>query len=157
MLVGGYAFSAASNNDFAIIRYNTDGSLDMSFDNIDQDGVVRTDLGGNLNDQINSIAIQEDGKIIAAGSTYNGVNYDYAVARYNLNGSLDNTFDSDGIIITDFNNSNDYGSTALIQPDRKIIACRLCIHRLQLSGLLVRYNADGSIDNTFGTTGKVVY
>jgi len=155
ILVAGYS-SAAGDNDFTVVRYNTDGSLDMAFDNVDNDGVVRTDLGGSSNDQINSIAIQEDGKIVAAGSTNNGVNSDFAIVRYNSNGSLDNSFDTDGIVTTDFESTNDFGSAVLIQPDDKIIIAGYSYIDSIYQISLARYNPDGSLDNTFGDDGKVV-
>ncbi|MGE5804639.1 MAG: DUF1573 domain-containing protein, partial [Ignavibacteria bacterium] len=157
MLIGGYSFLAATNNDFTIVRINTDGSLDMSFDNVDLDGVVRTDLNSNSNDQLNSLAVQEDGKIIAAGSSNNGVNNDYAIVRHNSNGSLDNTFGSNGIVRTDFESSEDFGSTVLIQPDDgKIIIAGFSYINSIYQLTLARYNSDGSLDDTFGTNGKVI-
>jgi len=63
IVVAGYS-NNGSNNDFALVRYNTDGSLDTNFDS---DGKVTTDIGGDSNDAAYSVAIQSDGKIVAAG------------------------------------------------------------------------------------------
>jgi uncharacterized delta-60 repeat protein len=156
MLIAGYT-AAAGDNDFTVLRYNTDGSLDMAFDNVDNDGVVRTDISGGSNDIINFIAIQSDGKIVAAGSTRSGTNTDYAVVRYNINGSLDNSFDTDGIVTTDFESTNDIGSTVLIQPvDNKIIVAGYSFIDSIFQISIARYNPDGSLDNTFGDNGKAV-
>src|SRR5207248_638470 len=77
-----------NNSDFAVARYNPDGSLDPSFGS---GGIVFTDIGSN-NDQINAIALQGDGRIVVAG-IYAG---DFALARYCPNGLLDRTFGNGG-------------------------------------------------------------
>ena len=87
-----------SNSDFALVRYNTDGSLDTSFDS---DGKVTTAIGSGT-DEAYSVAIQSDGKIVAAGYSNNGSNNDFALVRYNTDGSLDTSFDSDGKVTTDY-------------------------------------------------------
>jgi uncharacterized delta-60 repeat protein len=96
----GDAFAPPFSFDFVLARYNADGSLDATFDG---DGKVSTDLGAW--DLADSVVIQTDGKIIAAGSAGTGGNppvaYDFALARYNPDGSLDSTFDGDGKVLTD--------------------------------------------------------
>lgn len=92
IVLGGFWQNTAGNNDFVLARLNRTGSLDKTFDT---DGVQTTDFR-TYNDVINSIAIQGDGKIVAAGSASNGSNDAFAIARYNTNGSFDNTFDTDG-------------------------------------------------------------
>ncbi len=90
IVVGGWANwdGVAAAVDFALARYNPDGSLDLTFDG---DGLVTTPVGGG-NDWIDAIALQSDGKIIiAAGYSDNGADDDFAVARYNTDGSLDAT------------------------------------------------------------------
>ncbi len=83
ILVAGF-----SKGDFALVRYNSDGSLDTSFDG---DGKVSTDIGSG-DDRGHSVTIQADGKILVAGSSHNGKNTDFALVRYNSNGSLDTSF-----------------------------------------------------------------
>jgi len=87
-----YASTSATDVILALTRYNSDGSLDNTFD---ADGKVTTDFGNSQN-LGHAIAIQSDGKIIVAGSTMDAFGQDVAMARYNTNGSLDNTFDADG-------------------------------------------------------------
>ncbi len=90
--------SNGTNSDFVLVRYNTDGSLDTSFDG---DGKVTTDFGSNIFDHIFDVAIQTDGKIVAVGRTSNSsTGNDFAVARYNIDGSLDTSFDGDGKVTT---------------------------------------------------------
>src|SRR5207247_587941 len=86
--------------DFALTRYNADGSLDPSFG---QGGRATTDFGGS--DVANSLVMQPDGKLVAAGFTYNNFSAwteDFALARYNADGSLDHSFGQGGKVTTDF-------------------------------------------------------
>jgi len=153
IVLAGYALNGASN-DFAVVRFNSDGSLDMAFDG---DGIVFTDISSNSTDVANSVAIQQDGKIVVAGTTNIGTNYDLAVVRYNPDGSKDNSFDSDGIFTLDIDNSSvDYGNTVLIQPDQKIIVAGLSSVNSNVVLTLIRLNSNGSLDNTFGSGGKAV-
>ena len=77
IVVAGYSV-IGGNNDFALARYNTDGSPDTSFDT---DGKVTTAIGAS-DDQARSVVLQSDGKIVVAGQSSNGSNYDFAVVRY---------------------------------------------------------------------------
>ena len=96
-------------------RYTADGVLDTDFGT---DGLV-------TNDDIqgaNSAALQPDGKIVAAGSYYNSDNDDFALARYNTDGSLDSSFNAGGVVYTDLNTgSNDSLNNVLIQTDGRIV------------------------------------
>ena len=131
--------------EFAVVRYNSDGSLDANFGTA---GIVTTDLGGV--DNAKTVAIQTDGKIVVGGDP--GV----SLVRYNSDGSLDNTFGSLGKVTTTTPAYIDYVSAVLVQGDKKIVTVGT-----QLFGgatgtfLLERYNADGSLDTTFGTGGKL--
>lgn len=101
--------------EFALLRFNVDGSPDSSFDG---DGVVTTP---SL-ERANSIVIQSDGKIVAAGYGPGPGNYNLALARYNSNGSLDNTFGgSDGITTVDFNNSSDFGAAVALDDQGRAV------------------------------------
>ncbi len=150
ILVAGYAW-VGSNRDFALARYNTDGNLDNSFG---VDGKVTTDLG-TPDDYGYSVAIQPDGQIIVAGYTDNGTDYDFAVARYITEGTLDNSFGVGGKVTTDFGAGNDYGWSVAIQPDGKIIVAGESYNGTDVDFTLVRYTTDGSLDIGFGVNGKV--
>jgi uncharacterized delta-60 repeat protein len=155
IVLAGYTF-VEPNNNFAVVRYNINGSPDSSFNG---NGKQTANLGSDL--QIgNSVAIQNDGKIVVAGYTLNGTyNNDFALARFNTNGSLDNTFDNDGILTTDFTSSDDYAGSVAIQSDDKIVVAGysyiyspgLNVQHLAVS----RYNTDGSLDNSFADNGKL--
>ena len=139
----------ANNLYFALARYNTDGSLDTTFDN---DGKVITTIGGW--DFAIDVALQPDGKIVAAGGGDNISAYrDFVLMRYNSNGSLDTTFDTDGKVITDFGRTDD-GHAVVIQPDGKIVM--VGAGNVLSTFALARYNSDGTLDNNFGTDGKVI-
>src|SRR5262245_1531589 len=88
---------SAPSGHFVLARYNADGSLDSSFGTggADGDGRVTTDFGFG-GDGIFRVRIQSDGKIVAGGFASNGTNRDFALARYNPDGSLDQTFGGGG-------------------------------------------------------------
>lgn len=95
-------------------RAATDG-LDTSFDT---DGRVTTDIGAGTNDSGDSVAVQPDGRVIVAGSAGD----DFASARYNVDGSLDTSFDTDGKLVTDVQpGSSDRAHAVTLQPDGKIV------------------------------------
>jgi uncharacterized delta-60 repeat protein len=149
IIVAGYA-RIAGDDDFAMARFNTDGTYDATFGT---GGKVTTSFSAN-DEQAFALLLQPDGNIILAGNTYNGT-YDFAMARYTSTGALDNTFSNDGILYTDFENSADVCKTAALQPDGKIILAGEKFGQAGIEFGLIRYNSDGTLDNTFGTGGKV--
>jgi uncharacterized delta-60 repeat protein len=140
-----------SKGNFTLVRYNADGSLDAAFDG---DGIVITSFG-NASSFASSIAIQADGKIIVAGSSENAT-LDFAVARYNTDGSLDTSFDGDGKLTTPILSSSDWGNVVKIQSDGKILAAGYSNSSQGFDvGAIVRYNTDGSLDTSFDGDGKL--
>ena len=144
--------SVGSYDDFAAARYNPDGSIDQTFGNA---GIVTTPIGTN-SDTAYSVALQNDGKIVVGGTTYNGTNYDFAIVRFNAGGSLDDTFDSDGKVSTGFDSNNDTILAVAIQDDGKIVGAGVSGIYPGTDFALARYNPDGSLDMDFGSAGKVV-
>ncbi len=144
LIVGG-----RTNNNFGLARYNLDGSLDETFG---QGGMLTTDFGGfyGSEDEAYCILQQDDGKIVVSGSS----NTQFTLARYDLNGELDTTFDTDGKVVTNFGG---YGSgwdspTSIVQQtDGKLVVAGTFESHFQL----VRYNSDGSLDQSFDLDGKV--
>src|SRR5581483_7111003 len=130
---------------FALGRDNPNGSLDTSFDG---DGKLTTAIGGS-DDVAFAVALQPDGKIVAAGQSFNGSNDDFALARYNANGSLDTSFDGDGKQTTAFGSGNDDAYAVAIQPDGKIVAAGYGLVGSVSEFALARYNPDGSLDSSF--------
>lgn len=127
------------------------GTLDRTFD---RDGKVTTSSSGVAQD----IAVQIDGKIVAAGRSYRS---DVLVARYYPDGSLDTSFGGSGIVETDFNGADDSGKAIAIQSDGKIVVAGSRILLNSSTGaqtadvLVVRYLANGSLDSGFGDGGQV--
>ncbi len=136
---------------FALARYNPDGSLDNTFGT---GGKVISDV--SINDWLCDLAIQADGRIVAVGCGWgNSTKDDFLIIRYLADGSLDSSFGAGGIVTTDFAGSGDYASGVVIQPDGRIVAAGHTGFNFESDFALVRYNADGSLDTTFGTGGKV--
>ena len=142
-----------SNEDFALVRYNSDGSADTTFGIA---GKVTTPIKGR-SDFGRSVAVQGDGKIVVAGDTYVGYvdgwdsDYDFAVVRYNANGSLDASFGlGEGKVSLDCGFYNRAHSVA-ITTDGKILVAGADISCF----LLYCLNADGSYDKTFDAYGSV--
>src|SRR5207247_301788 len=113
IVVAGGTRDASSNDAFALARYNADGSLDTSFNGT---GKVTTAIGSD--DFADGVALQPDGKIVAAGYSYDGgSSYDFALARYNADGSLDTSFNGTGTLTTPFGPGNDDANALAVQPD----------------------------------------
>ncbi|MGF1472591.1 MAG: hypothetical protein ACFB50_12750 [Rubrobacteraceae bacterium] len=145
------------NQQFVLTRYNADGSPDTSFGD---EGVVTTDVGGSETSEANAVVLQPDGKIVAAGYAAPGSStLRFALARYNTDGSLDTSFGDDGTVTTDIRGSLDSAANAVaLQPDGKIIAAGFAIPSLDVDDrefALARYDEDGTLDNSFGSGGTV--
>ncbi|MDQ6623787.1 MAG: delta-60 repeat domain-containing protein [Verrucomicrobiota bacterium] len=151
VLVAGSETNALGFLDFALARYNSDGSLDVTFGN---GGKQTTDFFGN-NERINAIVLQPDGKIVASGAATRagGSVTDFALARYNSDGTLDCAFGTGGLITTSFS-SNSVASGLALQSDGKIVAAGNAGAISTFA--LARYNADGTLDATFGSNGQVL-
>ena len=148
-----------SNEDFAVSRYNVDGTLDTTFG---RDGKVRTDFPG-LAAVASSVLIQPDGKILVAGGAFPLFTFlgDFELVRYNRNGSLDTSFGNGGIVTTSFPGQGSYAFALALQPDGKIIAAGTDFVNFSSEDSsntdfgLERYNPDGTPDTTFGNGGQV--
>ncbi len=135
---GKIVVTGSSNGDFALARYNSNGSLDVSFDN---DGKVTTDFAGST-DIAEKVLIQKDGKIVVVGSNTNGANV--LIARYNTDGKLDPTFGLNGKVTGEGG-----GYDATLQSDGKILVSG----RNAGDFFVTRYNSDGSLDKSFSNSG----
>ncbi|MCP4963695.1 MAG: hypothetical protein GY926_00480, partial [bacterium] len=142
---GKIILAGKGSNDFALVRYNTDGSLDTSFDS---DGVATTGIGAGT-DVGFSVQLQSDDKIVVAGFSHNGSNYDFAVARFDANGSLDTGFGGDGTVTTAVGTGDDSGYGVVIQNDGKIVVGGESWNGSAWDFALVRYDTDGTLDATF--------
>ncbi|MBI3652185.1 MAG: hypothetical protein HY231_14285 [Acidobacteria bacterium] len=169
IVVAGYTAPLANpqtRSDFALARYNPDGTLDASFGN---GGKVVTDFDATHQDQAKAVAIQSDGKIIAAGFTSfigsdDNTDYAFALARYQTDGALDPSFGNHGKVVTNHANPTSFNiyyresiNAIALQNDGKIVASGTAFFNpaQSMDFTTVRYNTDGSLDNSFGTGGKV--
>ncbi len=138
--------------EIAVARVNADGSPDSTFGG---DGKVVT-ATGNIDNTINAVALQEDGKIIVAGfrGTSTG-NNNFTLARYNTNGSLDSIFGTDGILVINFGTGNNQANALAVQPDGKIIVAGNTLIAGGDNFAIARLTTEGDLDTSFGNGGKV--
>jgi uncharacterized delta-60 repeat protein len=140
-----------------VLRYNTDGTLDNTFGT---GGLAIANVGA-ASSYVQSIALQDDGKIVAAGMGFNeNSNYGFAVARFNSDGSLDNDFDANGTKLFNVGWGNDFATAVAIQNDNQILlgghTWITNIPLLQYDFAVARLNHDGTIDNSFGESGVTI-
>ncbi len=149
IVVGGY-----TDSQFIVARYNINGTLDTTTFNA-PNGFRTITIG--TKDEAQAIGLQSDGKIILAGHADTGTSDDFAVARFTTSGALDTTFNSGtGYITTDFPSQQiDLAQALTIQPDDKIVVAGYTKSGTINDFALARYSAQGTLDTTFGTNGRV--
>ena len=146
LLVGG-EIEGDYSVDVGVARYYPDGNLDTSFGT---DGWVSTDILGD--DQAADIAIQQDGKILLAGTAFG----DFILVRYNPDGVLDSTFGMGGWVRTDILGGDDKANALAIQSDGCIVVVGKAMNSSSnYDFALVRYLENGDLDLSFGANGKV--
>jgi uncharacterized delta-60 repeat protein len=139
-----------TNEDFCAARYYPDGTLDTTWNGT---GKVLTPIGSSF-DVATAIALQSDGKVLLAGYCYNGTNYNFCAARYNANGTLDSGWGSAGKVIT-ISGGDEYALAIALQPDGKVLLAGSCGVSPNLDFCAARYNANGTLDTTWNSSGKV--
>ncbi len=153
IVLGGY-YIQASFKKFCLQRYLPDGTIDKAFG---EDGTVITPYGDDS--YIHDLGFQSDGKIVVTGQTsiYSLSNTFFATARYNQDGSLDNTFGMDGKVTTMFGDSLCIAQSLAILNDDKIVVGGYKTVDLDTASefALIRYMPDGVPDSGFGGYGKV--
>ncbi len=151
IILVGQSFNATTYNDFAVARYNADGSLDTTFNST---GKRTIDLGTNSSDLGYAVAVQNDGKILVTGFTDAAGTTDAALIRLTSTGSLDTTFNTTGKVITAVGVGSDFGLDLRIQTDGKIVTSGYT-YGTSNDFFVARYTTSGSLDTTWGGTGKV--
>jgi len=152
IVVAGNSFTDSNNNGFAVVRYNTNGTLDPSFN---ETGKVTADFG--THDFGHSVAVHRDGRIFVAGYAGNETKHECALACFKANGSLDMSFNGTGKVTTNFGgDGNAEGQGVTVQTDGKIVVAGNATVAGVQQLALARYNADGTMDTSFGGTGRVL-
>ncbi len=152
VVAGASADMTLGESDILVARYDSAGNLDTSFGT---GGIVLIDLNTGWGDSAAGVAIQPDGKIVVAGSTADATSQKFAVLRLLDNGSLDPEFGIAGKVITDFGAPSGANALAL-QPDGKILLAGFVGSSNTIDFAVARYNADGLLDTSFGSGGKVI-
>ncbi|HYK46212.1 MAG TPA: T9SS type A sorting domain-containing protein [Parafilimonas sp.] len=150
IVIGGNAHNDYVSH-FIVARFKATGFLDGNFGNAGK-RIARF----GYTDHCASIAIMGNGKIVAVGNTNVDADQDIAIARFDTYGTIDNTFSGDGKVLTDFSTtgSMDYAKDVAVQSDGKIIVAGATALTYNLNFALLRYNSNGTLDNTFSGDGK---
>ena len=146
---GKIVLCGTTSEDIFLVRLNSDGGLDTTFDS---DGILTTDHESQIQ-SATAITVQMDGKIVIGGS-HGGWPSQLIVIRYNPDGSLDTSFDTDGILTANFGTESSYLSDVVIQTNGKIVvAGTVDIVGVGALFAIARLNTDGSFDATFDSDG----
>jgi uncharacterized delta-60 repeat protein len=159
VVAGSATVSGKGDGAIVVARYTTGGSLDTAFGG--GQGFVITNLSSG-EDDANAVVVQPDGRILVGGNTPNRTNDDFCLVRYTPSGALDKTFGRGGVVTTDFlsvepagtapANSNDYVKDLMLLPNGQIVAAGAADYHFAAA----RYNANGSLDGTYGSGGKAL-
>jgi uncharacterized delta-60 repeat protein len=144
IVVGGEA-TVGGDDDFAIVRFLSNGDLDTSFSS---DGKLNIGFGGE--DHCFDMALQNDGNLVVVGDSYEFLDLDFAIARIRANGTLDTSFDGDGLVTTGFGDHERARSVA-VQSDGKIVVAGAT--GSNGDGRVARYGSNGALDSSFDGDG----
>lgn len=155
IVLGGFSIITGGRYQMAAARITADGTLDSSFG---IGGKVAFNFGID-HDIATTLGIQSDGKIVLGGHTYITSNprlaYDFAVVRLNTDGSFDNTYGNNGVTTTQIVDEANYANGLVIQADDKVVLAGRTVKLFDYDFAMIRFNTDGTLDNTFGNGGKV--
>jgi uncharacterized delta-60 repeat protein len=154
VVVGSVQQSTTGDVDFGIARFTASGALDLTFNGTGKQTVTFSAASSTSIDTPTDVKIQADGKIVVAGSARIGSSDDFAVARLNANGSLDTTFDTDGMatVAVDLGGTNnDHAASVDLQSDGKLIVYGDAADVSTQALAVVRLNTNGSLDTTFAS------
>ncbi|MEO8712758.1 MAG: hypothetical protein ABI405_11570, partial [Parafilimonas sp.] len=153
IVVAGYAGNAGENF-YAVARLNSNGSPDNNFD---ADGQKQFSVGAEKNDIANSVFIQSSGKILIAGVSFIGSDYDFSAVRLKTDGSFDETFSGDGKYVFQIQTgTNDIAVSIAGTTDGKIVIGGYTGGDENDDFALVRLTDNGTFDNTFNKNGKTI-
>lgn len=153
IVVAGISFPFGDLSEFGIVRYNPDGNLDSSFSD---EGKHTIDFDSDYSGAY-AVLIQPDEKIVLGGTTWGEEGYDLAIVRLNADGTLDESFDDDGMVVTDLDEASfDIIYDVALQNDGKLVAVGVNQSATD-SFVVVRYLPNGALDPEFGGDGKAFY
>ncbi len=152
IVVAGNAFIDRNNNDFGVVRYNANGTLDTTFNGT---GKATADFGAH--DLGHSVAVHGDGRIVVAGYSTNESKKQCALACFKANGNLDTSFNGTGKVTTNFGGDGDAeGQGVATQSDGKTVVVGYATVAGVQRFAVERYKTDGALDTSFGGTGRVL-
>lgn len=152
VVLAGFAFTTPTKKDFALARYNANGTLDTTFS---ADGRVMLNFGAGTDDEAFDVAIDSSGRIVVAGSSTNGSQTDFAIARLLANGTPDPSFDTDGLVTTDFAGGADVANGVAITSGDGVVAAGSAFTGVGSDFALARYSSTGVLDPAFDADGRV--
>jgi uncharacterized delta-60 repeat protein len=149
----GLTSMAVGGGDFAVMRLLADGSIDSSFGS---NGIATMAINGQ-HDEVRTVMVQADGKIVLAGIAHVDGNRDFALARLNADGSADTSFNGTGKLVVAIGSTLDEQNAATLAPDGKIVLVgHSHITTVNRDISAIRVNQDGTLDTSFGNGGKVL-
>lgn len=155
IVVAGHADNGTEHDDFVVVRYNPDGSLDTSFSG---DGIATANIvgGPSRQDRANALAIQPDGKIVAVGysTSGDGPPPSISLVRYLPNGTLDTSFGGTGKFATQVGTSDSEARGVAIDGAGRVLVAGFALNGIEKDFAVVRYKANGELDTTFSFDGK---
>lgn len=149
IIIGGYSRTGSGNDDYAILRLNTNGTLDTTFGT---SGIAKVDFNGG-SDQANALVVLPDNSIVLVGTAFdfNGsLDVDYSLAKLTANGALDTTFGTGGKVTVDVGDQQDTGKGITLQSDGKIVFCGQSFGTGTTTAVVGRLTAAGVLDTSFG-------
>ena len=155
ILATGYS-NTGSSNVFTVIRYLTNGSVDTVFG---KKGIATLAVAGSPSSFGYCSVLEPGGKILVGGDYYNGTSYNFAVGRFNADGSVDTTFGNKGAATFSVGTSatiDNVGQAIELQSDGKIILAGTSFNNGTTDFTVVRFNSNGTVDSTFGNKGAVI-
>jgi uncharacterized delta-60 repeat protein len=151
VVAGRAGVDGAADPDVGIVRYQSDGTLDQGFGDR---GIVVIDLTG-VWDEASDVAIQNDGEILVAVQAQVGTAFDFALARFAADGTLDASFGTHGLASTDFGSGHDYARALALQADGRIAVAGQSASATVSDFGVARYQPDGALDTSFGNAGTL--
>jgi uncharacterized delta-60 repeat protein len=155
IVIAGILTYGVNDDTVLVVRYENNGNLDSTFGS---NGIVKTFIYGN--NSVGAMTMQTDGKIVVTVNSFKNPILTHEVIRYNMDGTLDNTFGTNGMITAPLGRGDLVARAVAIQSNGKIVVAGSCEYLMQgiyhAGFAVLKYHTNGSLDSTFGTRGMVV-